>query len=186
MELYEQIKKLCKINGTSMSAIEKQLGMGNGTIGKWGKNGRVPNYANLCAVADALGITVAELTDENIADKEIFTESNTFSLVSKVRELCKKNKTSIAALERQLGFGNGVIGRWDKSVPNYDRLCAVADALGVTVSELTGDESTKKDPAVSGEVEGSLDAELIQRLIQLSPEEIKQVSAFVQGLLAAR
>lgn len=45
-----------------MSAIEKKLGLGNGTIGKWGKNGRVPNYANLCAVAEALGVTVSELT----------------------------------------------------------------------------------------------------------------------------
>lgn len=72
-------------------------------------------------------------------------------MVSKIRELCKKNKTSIAALERQLGFGNGVIGRWDKSVPNYDRLCAVADALGVTVSELTGDEGAKKDPGKEAE-----------------------------------
>lgn len=68
-------------------------------------------------------------------------------MVSKIRELCKQNKTSIAALERQLGFGNGVIGRWDKSAPNYDRLCAVADALGVSVSELTDSES-KKNTAV--------------------------------------
>lgn len=70
-------------------------------------------------------------------------------MVSKIRELCKQNKTSIAALERQLGFGNGVIGRWDKSVPNYDRLCAVANALGVSVAELTGgtDPDTKKDTA---------------------------------------
>lgn len=80
-------------------------------------------------------------------------------MVSKIRELCKKNKTSIAALERQLGFGNGVIGRWDKSIPNYDRLSAVADALGVTVSELTGDEGIKNSPAVSGE--GEMDAELL-------------------------
>lgn len=81
-------------------------------------------------------------------------------MVSKIRELCKKNKTSIAALERQLGFGNGVIGRWDKSVPNYDRLYAVAEALGVTVSELTGAEDIKKSPAVSGEGMSELDREL--------------------------
>lgn len=76
-------------------------------------------------------------------------------MVSKIRELCKKNKTSIAALERQLGFGNGVIGRWDKSVPNYDRLCAVANALGVSVSDLTNeatDPEAKKDTTVSGDV----------------------------------
>lgn len=68
-------------------------------------------------------------------------------MVNKIRELCRQNKTSIAALERQLGFGNGVIGRWDKSVPNYDRLCAVANALGVSVSELTDTKSAKDSPA---------------------------------------
>lgn len=45
-----------------MYKLEKELGFGNGTIGKWGKNGRVPNYANLLAVANALGVTVDDLT----------------------------------------------------------------------------------------------------------------------------
>lgn len=45
-----------------MYKLEKELGLGNGTIGKWGKNGRVPNYANLLAVANALGVTVDDLT----------------------------------------------------------------------------------------------------------------------------
>lgn len=45
-----------------MYKLEKELGLGNGTIGKWGKNGRIPNYANLLAVANALGVTVADLT----------------------------------------------------------------------------------------------------------------------------
>lgn len=68
-------------------------------------------------------------------------------MVSKIRELCKERGTSISQLEKQLGFGNGVIGRWDKSVPNYDRLKAVADALDVPISKLTGEE----DPAPGDE-----------------------------------
>lgn len=64
-------------------------------------------------------------------------------MVDKIRELCKKNGTSIFKLEKQLGFGNGVIGRWDKAVPNYERLSAVASALGMTVAELTGEADEK-------------------------------------------
>ena len=60
--MVERIKALCKEKGTSMYKLEKDLKLGNGTIGKWGKNGRVPNYANLSAVASALGVTVADLT----------------------------------------------------------------------------------------------------------------------------
>ena len=64
MDLHLRLKELCKSRGTSIAAIESRLGMGNGTIGKWWKNGRVPNYANLSAVANALETTIAYLTGE--------------------------------------------------------------------------------------------------------------------------
>lgn len=62
MDISTRIKEACKAAGTSMYKLEKELGLGNGTIGKWGKNGRIPNYANLLAVANALGVTVGALT----------------------------------------------------------------------------------------------------------------------------
>ena len=48
--------------------------------------------------------------------------------VKNIRALCKKRGTSLAALERSLGFGNGVIAGWEtaKSYPPYDRVSAVA------------------------------------------------------------
>ena len=64
MDLHLRLKELCKSMGTSIAALESRLGMGNGTIGKWWKNGRVPNYANLSAVANALETTIAYLTGE--------------------------------------------------------------------------------------------------------------------------
>ncbi len=110
-------------------------------------------------------------------------------MVDKIRELCKKNGTSIFKLEKQLGFGNGVIGRWDKAVPNYERLSAVASALGVTVAELTGEadeKGIKNSPSTDHSAEAALDEELIRRLALLTPEEAAKVDAFVQGILASR
>ena len=110
-------------------------------------------------------------------------------MVDKIIELCKKNGTSIFKLEKQLGFGNGVIGRWDKAVPNYERLSAVASALGVTVAELTGEadeNGIKNSPSTDHSAEAALDEELIRRLLLLTPEEAAKVDAFVQGILAAR
>lgn len=110
-------------------------------------------------------------------------------MVDKIRELCKKNGTSIFKLEKQLGFGNGVIGRWDKAVPNYERLSAVASALGVTVAVLTGEadeKGIKNSPSTDHSAEAALDEELIRRLLLLTPEEAEKVDAFVQGILAAR
>lgn len=110
-------------------------------------------------------------------------------MVDKIRELCKKNGTSIFKLEKQLGFGNGVIGRWDKAVPNYERLSAVASALGVTVAELTGEadeKGIKNSQSTDHSAEAALDEELIRRLALLTPEEAAKVDAFVQGILASR
>ena len=64
MMLSERIKAICKEKGTSVYRIEKQLGFGNGSIGKWGKDGRTPSYDRLAAVAKLLGVTVSELTGE--------------------------------------------------------------------------------------------------------------------------
>ena len=53
----DRIKEICTQKGTSMYKLEKQLNLGNGTIGKWGKNGRQPTYDKAVAVANALGVS---------------------------------------------------------------------------------------------------------------------------------
>lgn len=64
MLISERIKEICKSRGISVSKIEKELGFGNGTIGKWGKSGRTPTYDRIYAVAEYLGVPVFELTGE--------------------------------------------------------------------------------------------------------------------------
>ena len=77
-------------------------------------------------------------------------------MLDKIKALCKEKKTSISKLEKQLGFGNGVIGRWDKSVPSYERLAAVANALNVPVAYLTGET---EDPSAGIKKERPADGE---------------------------
>lgn len=57
-------------------------------------------------------------------------------MVEKIRDLCRKNGTSLCALERELKIGNGVIARWSKSSPKVENVKAVADYFGVTVDYL--------------------------------------------------
>ena len=61
-------------------------------------------------------------------------------IVERIRQLCARDKISIAALERQLDFGNGTIGRWSSASPTIERLGKVADYFGVSVDYLTGRE----------------------------------------------
>lgn len=53
-----------------------------------------------------------------------------------ISRLCKERGISVARLERELGFGNGIIGKWANSSPTVEKLKKVADYFGVTVDSL--------------------------------------------------
>ena len=61
-------------------------------------------------------------------------------MVEEIKRLCKENGTSIKSLERELGFGNGTIRRWDDSRPSFDKIQKVADYFGCSIYDLTGEE----------------------------------------------
>lgn len=104
--------------------------------------------------------------------------------VQNVKQACKIKgvKPTIACYDSGVGrsFINNIEARGQ--VPSVEKVQMLASYLGVTTSELLGEE--KALPTVADEER--LDQELIERLCQLSPEELEKVDAFVQGLLAAR
>lgn len=53
-----------------------------------------------------------------------------------IANLCRQHGISVAKLEKELGIGNGTIGRWSKSSPTVDSIKKVADRFGVTVDAL--------------------------------------------------
>lgn len=75
-------------------------------------------------------------------------------MVENIRALCRKNDTSIWALERELGIGNGVIARWSKSSPRVETVKQVADYFGVTVDELLRETEVAGDDAITGRHSG--------------------------------
>lgn len=62
-------------------------------------------------------------------------------IVENIRALCEKNNTSIWAVERALGIGNGIIARWSTSSPSVKNLKLVADYFGVTVDDLLKEDA---------------------------------------------
>lgn len=64
-------------------------------------------------------------------------------LLDNIKKLCRENSTTFAAVEREIGLGNGVISRWGSSAPRIDSLKAVADHFGVTVDELISGSDAK-------------------------------------------
>lgn len=65
MALYDEIEKRCKLQGTSVAALERELGFGKGSIGKL-KNGNDVSSSRLSMIATTLGSTSSELLGELI------------------------------------------------------------------------------------------------------------------------
>ena len=57
--IYDNIKKVCKEKGISVSSVEKQAGLSTGAISKW--NASSPTIEKLQAVANVLKVNVNKL-----------------------------------------------------------------------------------------------------------------------------
>ncbi|TDM85978.1 helix-turn-helix transcriptional regulator [Lactobacillus crispatus] len=58
------------------------------------------------------------------------------SLYTAVKKVAGQNHKSIYQIEHDLQLSNGMISKWDKSMPRADALQDVADYLGVTTQFL--------------------------------------------------
>lgn len=87
--------------------------------------------------------------------------------VSNIRKRCKEKGMTLAELERKLGFGNGVIARWEKAKtsPPLDRLSAIAEELDTSLEELSKEE---KEVPVSTEANGD-DADFLTLYHRANP-----------------
>lgn len=61
-------------------------------------------------------------------------------LVLRIRNLCKENGISMRKLERENGFGNGLISKWSNSSPSVVYLQRVAKYFGVSINYLLGEK----------------------------------------------
>ena len=57
--IYKNVVRLCKEKGISIARLERETGIGNGTIGRWEKSS--PSVDNAKKVADFFGVTLDSL-----------------------------------------------------------------------------------------------------------------------------
>ena len=68
-------------------------------------------------------------------------------IVERIKKRCKEKGTTMGTLEKELGFANGSIRRWDERVPGIDRVSELANRLEVTIDWLlTGKEAADLSP----------------------------------------
>ena len=63
------------------------------------------------------------------------------SIVDRIKHEIRKKGSTIAAVERDLGFGNGTIGKWDKQSPSCNNMLRLANYLSVSVDYLLTGEA---------------------------------------------
>ena len=66
--VFENVVSLCKKNGVSISALEKELGLGNATVRGWATSD--PGASKLKRVADRFGVTVDYLLQPHNEETE--------------------------------------------------------------------------------------------------------------------
>ena len=66
-----------------------------------------------------------------------------------IADLCKKNKIAVTALEKELGFGRGSIGKLRNGNTTIERLQKIANYFGVTVDYLTSDSESSSQELTS-------------------------------------
>lgn len=94
MSTYEIIQKLCKEHGIALTALEKELGFGRGSLGKL-KNGGT-SAARLQKVADYFGVSINYLISGK-DKKEIQLQQKD------ERDIAKRLESTLAALEEPQG-----------------------------------------------------------------------------------
>ncbi len=65
-------------------------------------------------------------------------------IVTRIRTLAQEQGITLATLEHALGFGNGTIGRWNKSSPTTEKLNRVAQYFDVSVDYLLGNTENRQ------------------------------------------
>lgn len=181
VKIYNRIKDLSDADGITIAELERNIGFGNGKIGKWRNSPKSPTYESLLSIATYFETTVAYLTGENSDQKDLHL---------RLKELCKSRGTSIAALESRLGMGNGTIGKWWKNgrVPNYTNLSAVANALETTIAYLTGETDDpaagiKKERPADGEALTDKQKEAVEFIKSLSDDDLRRFIAAAKAML---
>lgn len=64
-------------------------------------------------------------------------------LYLKIKELASKKGVSLAQIERDLNFSNGIISSWKSGKASQDKLSAIADYFDVSTDYLLGRKKTK-------------------------------------------
>ena len=126
---YEKIVALCKAKGIAVTALERELGFGRGSIGKM-KNGNKPSIDRLEKIANYFSVSITHFTGGGAPDwQPAITDRDE-----------KDIKKAIDAIKNQLSTGTGLM--YDGEPMDEESMEAVLAAI--EVAERTAVLAAKK------------------------------------------
>lgn len=137
--MYETYRKLRNSLGYKDSDVAKGTGITKSTFSDWKTGRSIPKMDKLKKIALFLNTSVEHLTaEENIAE--------TMTTYEIIINLCKQHNLAVTALEKDLGFGRGSIGKLKTGQTSAERLQKIANYFNVSVDYLmTGMEINTKE-----------------------------------------
>lgn len=115
------------------------------------------------------------------------TAEDVEDMLSKVYELLKSKGIPRMQFYAEIGISAGAMSQWKlgKTTPTYNSIAKIADYLGVTVEELTGD-TTKKTAAPEGDGLSNGAKRLVERYENASEEDRRRILAVVDAVVGEK
>lgn len=105
-------------------------------------------------------------------------------IVKNIKSFAQIRGTSIKQIEKDLGLGNGMIGKWEdsKKSPPFETIEVIADYLGASILELAGitPRENEKAPATEGEGLSAARQKLYDAIANLTDEQCTKLLGVVE------
>jgi len=93
MNVYDNIKRLCEISGTTLQKVEKACCFGSSTISKWAKSS--PSIDKLCVVADLFNVSLDFLASRDESFPESILSSLESECLNSIRNLNSEGQEKV-------------------------------------------------------------------------------------------
>ncbi|MBR3293591.1 MAG: helix-turn-helix domain-containing protein [Oscillospiraceae bacterium] len=145
MKFGDKLKSFRIAQGLTQEDLARRIGMKKQNISRYENSEREPNIRTAKAIADALGVTLQELTlgDSSSAPDNILSMPRMFGDV--LRQLRLESKLTQKELSSILGVSESTVGMYERNQrePSFEMLEAIADFFNVDMDYLTGRSSIK-------------------------------------------
>ena len=183
--------RLAEIGMTKQEFYEKS-GISSGSFSQWNTGKHAPSIKKVQRAAGVIGVTTEYLLYGVDPMPDFAVKLPIMDTIDKINYYLAKNKKAGADLCEFLGISSGVYSQWNtrRTKPRNSKLPAIAEYLGVSVSDLLPDmdpsAGIKKDHIPKDEAVSPAAQEILDFLDSASGEELADVIKYIRYLKSQR